>query len=437
MALAQGGPAPVFAAEELRHILALGPWPPSPRADPTNRVSGKVQAIELGRRLFRDPRMSPLGYIGCVTCHQPDRSFTDLKARAHGLADLPRHTPALANPRLQHWYGWGGSSDSLWMASIRPMLDAREFDGNPASITRIFERDPELAACYRKVFRESPRRGRERTVVNVGKALAAFVETLVTGRTPFDDFRDALAHKDVALSAPYPLAAQRGLKLFVGKAQCVACHNGPNFSDGEFHPGASSSAGIFAAGTPLAVAFAPSDTGRLESAQNLKASRYNLPGALQRRPKPCQRRGHAPVGRPGKHAREIPHPKSAQCGGYGTVHAQRQYRRPARRVTAHAAATAGSDSAARGFDAATGGRPGRVPGHAHRPVWGTPAVGFGERGPLPLGAFSIQSFMSRNSSTSTSFTFRHETSFVTTSAAPDSTAEASMIASAPNRLSRD
>lgn len=117
--------------------------------------------------------MSPVGYISCLTCHQPDRSFTDLKARAHGLPDLPRNTPALLNLRLQKWFGWDGSSDSLWLASIRPMLDAREFDSSPATVARLFKREPELAACYRKVFQSSPQGDPPRTLVNVGKALAA------------------------------------------------------------------------------------------------------------------------------------------------------------------------------------------------------------------------------------------------------------------------
>jgi cytochrome c peroxidase len=263
-----------LSAHELRQVLALGPWPPAPHRDPGNRVSGNALAIELGRLLFRDPRMSPVGYIACVTCHQPDRAFTDVKARAHGLADLPRNTPALANLSLQRWYGWGGASDSLWMASIKPILDAREFDGNASLVTRLFTREPELAACYRRVFGVSALRNRERTVVNVGKALAAFVETLVTTRTPFDEFRDALAAGDEERAAAYPLAAQRGLQLFVGRAGCVDCHSGPNFSDGRFHSGAAPADDMAAA-----VARSLRDDGRLGDARYLKASRFNLQGA--------------------------------------------------------------------------------------------------------------------------------------------------------------
>ena len=220
-AASQTTPAPGLSSEEVQRIVGLGPWPPKLRPDPGNRVSGQAQAIELGRRLFSDARMSPVSYIACVTCHQPDRSFTDNKPRAHGLADLPRNTPALANLGLQRWFGRGGASDSLWMASIRPILDAREFDGSPASVAKLFDRDLELAACDRRVFKEAPQAKPQRTIVNVGKALAAFQETLVPGRTAFDDFRDALARGDAAAAAAYPAAAQRGLRLLVGPAQSV------------------------------------------------------------------------------------------------------------------------------------------------------------------------------------------------------------------------
>lgn len=260
-----------LSVDERARVLSLGPWPPARRADPSNRVSGRPQAIELGRRLFRDPRMSSVGYVACVTCHQPDRAFTDTKARAHGLADLPRNTPALFDLRQQRWFGWGGSSDSLWMASIRPILDPRELDGSLATITRLFTRDEELAACYRRVFGVSPLRQPERTAVNVGKALAAFQETLVTGRTPFDDYRDALARGDRDALAAYPAAAQRGLALFVGAAGCVRCHRGPNLSDGEFH--ATRGAGVVEIAAPVV-----SDVGRFDGARSLKQHPLNLTG---------------------------------------------------------------------------------------------------------------------------------------------------------------
>ena len=257
-----------FSPSELQAVLGLGPWPPAQQRDPGNRVSGQPLAIELGRRLFRDPRLSPVGYIACVTCHQPDRSFTDLKARAHGLADLPRNTPSVVNLAGQAWYGWDGASDSLWLASIRPLLDDREFDSTPAIVARLFARDPELAACYRAVFGESAQRNHQRTLVNVGKALAAYQETLVTARTAFDDFRDALAISPAPPQATYPQAAQRGLKLFVGEARCINCHMGAKFSDNSFH------ALLHSAGSAAAVL----DHGRLAGIAKLRSNSLNLLG---------------------------------------------------------------------------------------------------------------------------------------------------------------
>lgn len=261
-AQASRGAAVVFTPTELLHLQTLGPWPRPQHKDSSNRVSGQPQAVELGRRLFRDPRMSPVGYIACVTCHQPDRAFTDMKARAHGLADLPRNTPSLFNLSQQRWFGRDGASDSLWLASIRPMLDQREFDGSAATTVKLFVRDPELAACYRKVFGVSPLQNSERTVVNVGKALAAYQETLVTGRTPFDDFRDATIRADASAAARYPPAALRGLKLFVGDAKCINCHSGPNFSDDRFHK--------VTGGT------GDSDDGRLQGVRSVKSNPFNL-----------------------------------------------------------------------------------------------------------------------------------------------------------------
>jgi cytochrome c peroxidase len=257
-----------FTPEERARILAHGPWPQAVTRDPSNRVSGNKDAIDLGRRLFSDGALSRSGYIGCVTCHQPDRALTDLRPRAHGMADVDRNTPTLANLRLQRWYGWGGTSDSLWMASIRPLLDTRELDADAAFIVRRFSLNEDLTCRYRTVFGRTPDHADDELLANVGKVLAAFEETLVTGRTPFDDFRDALERRDEDAMARYPAAAQRGLKLFVGRGNCFVCHTGPNFTNGEFHD----------TGIPFFVAPGKVDPGRHEGIRMLRESRFNLLG---------------------------------------------------------------------------------------------------------------------------------------------------------------
>lgn len=260
---------PVFDAVERARIAALGPWPPPPARDPSNRVSGAPAAIELGRRLFADASLSAGGRTACATCHQPALAFTDARPRAQGTVLLERNTQTLLNAAYQRWFGWGGSSDSLWMASLRALLDPREMGASRAHLAKRFARDEDLACRYRRAFGQSPEQAGDRLPVDVAKAIAAYVATLVTPRTPFDEFRDALAAGDAAAMARYPAAAARGLKLFVGRGQCVVCHAGPLLSNGEFHD----------IGMPFFVAPGVVDPGRHAGIRALRDSPYNLLGA--------------------------------------------------------------------------------------------------------------------------------------------------------------
>jgi len=253
-----------FSEDEKARILSHGPWPPNARHDPTNRVSGKPEAIALGERLFFEPRLSGTGSVLCATCHAPFRAFQDGRARAFGLEEVERNTPSLINVGQYRWYGWDGAHDSLWSQSVRPMLDPREMRATPAQVATVMR--TRYARDYARAFGRSVPQDDEETLVDVGKALAAYQETLVSGRTPFDDFRDALERGDALAAARYPTAAQRGLALFVGKANCSACHAGPHFSNGEFAH----------SGLPPATGTAPADSGRLGGVRRLKASPYNL-----------------------------------------------------------------------------------------------------------------------------------------------------------------
>jgi cytochrome c peroxidase len=268
-ALAEPGALPPFSEAEVRRILAHGPWPPPQRTDPSNRVSGDAQAIALGALLFCDTRLSRTSSISCASCHQPDRDFGDGLALAKGIERVDRNTPSLANVGFQRWYGWDGAGDSLWAQSLRPIVDSREMGGGLASIAGTIRSDRELVGRYRAAFGVAPSVSDEAVAVNAAKALAAYQETLVSGRTPFDDFRDALARGDRVAADAYPEAARRGLAIFIGKGRCDLCHSGPRFSNGEFHD----------TGIPFFVAPGRVDPGRFEGIRRVKGSRYNLMGA--------------------------------------------------------------------------------------------------------------------------------------------------------------
>jgi cytochrome c peroxidase len=257
-----------WTAAERARIAAHGPWPPSPRPDRSNRVSGQSAAIAFGQRLFFDGRLSAGATVTCAGCHQPGRAWTDGRATAQALAPGVRNTQTLVNLPLQRWFGWGGSSDSLWMASLRAIVDPREMGSSVAPLARRVRQHADLSCAYTQVFERAPPADDDLLAVDIAKALAAFQETLITVRTPFDDFRDALVRGDRAAMTRYPAAAQRGLRLFIGRGNCTMCHGGPNFSHGAFHD----------TGVPFFTRRGEVDPGRHLGLREVQASALNLLG---------------------------------------------------------------------------------------------------------------------------------------------------------------
>jgi cytochrome c peroxidase len=237
--------------------------------DPSNRAAGNPQAIALGQRLFFDGRLSANGAVACATCHVPSRAWTDGRPRAIGLGQPDRNTPSVVNAGLSRWFGWDGGADSIWSQGLRAMLDPREMGASPALVAGAVRADPSLACMYDAAFGVGAATLDDTQVmVDASKAIASFVATLSSGRTAFDDFRDALARGDRRAAARYPLAAQRGAKIFVGKGNCSVCHFGPNFTNGEFHE----------VGVPFMLGAGKVDPGRHGGIKRLQGDPFNLLG---------------------------------------------------------------------------------------------------------------------------------------------------------------
>lgn len=234
-AQAASAQVPTWSDAERQAVLRHGPWPPAPVSDAGNRLSGQPEAVRLGQQLFFDAKLSPSGAVACASCHVPGLAFADGRVRSVGLQPLDRNAPSLWNAVHERWQGWDGAADSIWSQAIRPLLDPREMGATPEHVQERLAQDSDLACRYRRVTgRDATRTDPHTAMVTAAKAIGTFVATLVSPRTPFDDFRDALARNDAAAMARYPAAAQRGLQLFVGRGQCTLCHSGPRFSNGEF-----------------------------------------------------------------------------------------------------------------------------------------------------------------------------------------------------------
>ena len=262
---AHAGDVLAFSRAEIAAIRQHGPWPPALRSDASNRVSGNSRAAEFGAQLFFESRLSTTGTISCASCHVPESGWSDGRAVAIGLQETERNTKSIVNARFNRWFGWSGASDSLWAASLRPLLDAREMGGAERHVAALVRTQPDLLCRYRLAYGTPPPADDETLFADIGKALAAFQESLVSSRTPFDDFRDALVRGDYKAAARYPVAAQRGLRLFIGAAKCNVCHLGPQFTNGEFDK----------TGIPVGTTGGRFDWGRYDGIKTVLASRFN------------------------------------------------------------------------------------------------------------------------------------------------------------------
>ncbi len=254
---------------EKLEILSHGPWPPQMTPDHSNRFSGNPEAIDYGRYLFHSPKLSRNEILSCSGCHQPERNFMDGVALNRGHMMLDRNTPSLINLRWQNWFGWDGANDNLWAQSIRPILMNSEMDLSAEELKGQITSDSLLACGFRKSFGTSVEDvSDEDALVLIGKALAAYQETLISPPTAFDHFVIALDKDDNEAMAQYPDSALRGLKIFVGKGNCSLCHFGPLFTTGEF-------ANI---GMPYFIRKGVVDRGRFGGITAVKLSPYNLLG---------------------------------------------------------------------------------------------------------------------------------------------------------------
>ncbi|GJM23177.1 MAG: methylamine utilization protein [Planctomycetota bacterium] len=242
---------------------------PEPPADPTNAVYEDLDAALLGQALFFDTRFSSNGEVSCATCHEPALGFGDGRKLAKGVAHHPRHSMTLWNVAYNRWFFWDGRKDSLWSQALGPLEDAREHGSSRLEIVHALADAPELVRAYTEVFgafpnvsdssrfpaagrpvAEQPRHPHQvawdtmsaddqrtvnRVFTNFGKLLAAYQRQLVSRRAPFDVFVEGLADNDPEKLAALSPSAQRGFTLFAGKAACHICHDGPTFSDLEFH----------------------------------------------------------------------------------------------------------------------------------------------------------------------------------------------------------
>jgi cytochrome c peroxidase len=182
------------------------------------------EKIALGKQLYFDGRLSSDNKVSCASCHDPAKGFSNGDQFATGVEGKKggRNSPTVINAALQQFQFWDGRAKSLEEQALGPIQNPIEMNMPLEAVVARLNGIEGYKTQFQKVF------GTEVTSAGIGKAIAAYERTILSGDAPYDRFK---AGDQAALS----LAAQRGMKLFFGKANCVACHAGPNFTDNGFH----------------------------------------------------------------------------------------------------------------------------------------------------------------------------------------------------------
>ena len=180
--------------------------------------------IALGKQLYFDGRLSRDNTISCASCHDPEKGWSNNEQFATGVGGKKggRNSPTVINSAYSTLQFWDGRAKTLEEQALGPIQNPVEMNLTLAEAVEKLNKIDGYKSQFKEVF------GTDVTADGIGKALAAFERTVLSGDAPFDRF---VAGDAAALSE----SAQRGWKLFNGKGHCSACHAGPNFTDNAFH----------------------------------------------------------------------------------------------------------------------------------------------------------------------------------------------------------
>lgn len=185
------------------------------------------EKVELGKLLFFDKRLSANDTIACASCHMPSMAFTDGQPVSTGIHGQKggRSAPTAINRAFSSAQFWDGRAATLEEQSVGPFANPIEhgFKDHDELVAKV-----KSIAGYGPLF-EGAFGSPAITTDLIGKAIASFQRTLLSGNSAYDRF--TMGNEEQALSAN----AQNGLRVFLGKGQCLRCHFGFNFSDERYH----------------------------------------------------------------------------------------------------------------------------------------------------------------------------------------------------------
>jgi cytochrome c peroxidase len=206
---------------DIKGAAEIGPLPPLPIPEDNPLTPEKV---ELGKQLFFDPHLSGDGSLACASCHLPAQGWATNRplSPAYPTNMERRSSQTLINVAYQKALIWDGRAGTPEQQALEGIQNPLHMNQNVDLLVEKLKAIHTYEEQFQQVF------GTSVTAEALAKALAAFERTLVSRNAPFDRYMtgDSQAMSEGAL---------RGLELFKGKARCILCHHGPNFTDSQFH----------------------------------------------------------------------------------------------------------------------------------------------------------------------------------------------------------
>ncbi|HSH27835.1 MAG TPA: cytochrome c peroxidase [Wenzhouxiangella sp.] len=192
---------------------------------PPHRDGFSPEQIDLGRLLFFDPLLSADNSLSCATCHQPDRGFSDGRARSVGIdgQTVRRSAPSLWNVAFLDRFFWDARAETLEEQALGPLFDPREMGASPEQVLDDLRDNAYYPALFRHAFPESDDIG----MAQVARALAAFQTSLISLNSRYDRY----AHGHHAALSSEEIAGLNVFRSFV--ARCAECHQPPLFTNNQ------------------------------------------------------------------------------------------------------------------------------------------------------------------------------------------------------------
>lgn len=192
----------------------LLPLPPAPPLPP--------EQVDLGNRLFHDPRLSHDNSISCASCHDLSKGGTDQSRFSVGINGTVGkvNAPTVFNSGLNVAQFWDGRAKSLEEQASGPVNNPAEMGSSWAEVIGKLRMDNEYQALFQRVYPDGM------NAANIAKAIATFERSLRTPNSRFDRYlrgeKNVLSEDEL-----------KGYRRFVNYG-CVSCHQGAGIGGNMF-----------------------------------------------------------------------------------------------------------------------------------------------------------------------------------------------------------